>query len=249
MPGAKKPCLRWKKYQAQRPTAAEMTAWFGRWPDAGLAVILGPISGLFVIDVDGSEAHAALLERLGTEPLAPKALSGSRAPHRYHLFFRCPALPTKAKATPWHPNLEFRGARGILVLPPSLHKSGHRYEWAPGQSINDLALPLVPVPVLEALTPAFRARSVIIPGAAANVPGVNCSPRTRQFLSGIYANGPQWNDRLFWAACDLAGRDVSLVEAEALLLEGAKPWNSAEEDGARRTIASAFSQSREAGQN
>ena len=39
---------------------------------------------------DGPEGHAALLKKLGGEPSAPKSLSGSGKPDRYHLFFRHP---------------------------------------------------------------------------------------------------------------------------------------------------------------
>jgi hypothetical protein len=94
LPGAKQPCVKWKEFQERVPTEEELTRWFTRWPSAGLALVLGPVSGVFVLDVDGPEAHAALVARLGSEPVAPKALSGSRKPCRYHLFFRHPDLLT-----------------------------------------------------------------------------------------------------------------------------------------------------------
>jgi hypothetical protein len=244
LPGAKKPKVRWKPFQEQLPTVKELEYWFARWPDAGLALILGPISNLLVIDVDGPEAHAALLEHLGQEPLAPKALSGSRKPHRYHLYFRHPDLRTRAKKTPWHKKLEFRGKGGIVIAPPSMHKSGHRYEWAPGQSPADLPFPDVPPQVLAALQPP--ARPVARPSPVnVDVPvSIVCSPLTRQFLGGAFAEGPRWNDHLYWAACDLAGRNIVIEVAEPLLLAGAKPWNATEEQTAKATIQSAFSQSR-----
>lgn len=210
----------------------------------GMGVVLGPVSGLFVIDVDGPEAHAVLIDRLGSEPRAPKSLSGSRQPHRYHLFFRCPDLPTKAKATPWHPKLEFRGKGGVIILPPSLHKSGHRYEWAKDRSPDDLDLPDLPAPVVEAL----RSRSAR-PQFDFQLPatGVEVSESTARFLAGEYANGPDWNKRLFQAACDLAGRGLTLDTAEPLLLAGAKPWDDMEKEAALRTIHSAYGQPRSPG--
>jgi len=63
-------------------------------------------------------------------------------------------IATKAKVTPWHPSLEFRGNRGIVIIAPSLHKSGCRYTWAPGQSLDDLRMPKVPKRVLAALEKA-----------------------------------------------------------------------------------------------
>jgi hypothetical protein len=127
LPGGKHPCIRWKPYQSRHPTPQELRTWFSRWPQAGIAAILGPISGLFGIDVDGPEAHTVLMDHLGCEPMAPKVLSGSGKPDRFHLFFRHPeGVATLAKWTPWHPKLELRGNRGIIILPPSLHASGRR---------------------------------------------------------------------------------------------------------------------------
>jgi len=247
LPGAKKPCVKWKPYQDRLPTEEEWIEWASRWPGAGLALVLGPVSGIFVIDGDGQEAHRALLQRLGKEPLAPKVLSGSGKPYRYHLYFRCPDLSTKAKQTPWHPQLEFRGKGGIVVIPPSLHKSGNRYTWAKGQSPDDLDLPDVPPLVLEALKPVLMKRPLSVPSIRRklSVTGIDASPRTLEFLSGQHADGPRWNDRLFNAACDLCGRDMPVEKAEPLLLAGAQPWNQGEAESALRTIRSAYSQPRE----
>ena len=242
--GEKKPCVRWKHLQERLPTVDEMKEWFDTWPDAGLALILGPVSGVFVIDVDGSEAHDALLQRLVTEPRAPKVVSGSRKPDRYHLFFRCPDLATKAKQTPWHPNLEFRGLGGLVIIPPSIHRSGHCYEWVEGQSLDDLALPDLPSKVIQSLTPTPPVHFGWPSSTLAQVGEIDASPRTRAFLTGKFADGPRWNDRLFSAACDLQGRGMPIEKAEPLLLRGACPWSIGDEALARRTIRSAFSQRR-----
>ena len=74
-PGAKSPCVRWKKYQIERATVEECFEWWFRdWPDAGIAIILGPVSDLFVIDVDGKAAHDELIRRLGSVPIAPMVM-------------------------------------------------------------------------------------------------------------------------------------------------------------------------------
>ena len=249
IPREKRPPIRWKPFQTRQPTEAELRSWWGRWPDAGVALIAGPLSGVLVVDVDGSEAHEALIQRLGREPIAPKVLSGSRQPNRYHLFFRHPDFSTKAKATPWHPKLEFRGDRALAVLPPSLHKSGNSYAWAPGQSLDDLPLSDLPAEIIAALRPLPRSSPPLRPLAErVELAGtVDASPSTRAFLAGTYANGPGWNGRLFRAACDLHGRGMPQDEAEQLVLAGAQPWNDGEREAARRTIASAFSQPREPG--
>jgi transcriptional regulator with XRE-family HTH domain len=246
--GAKSPCVKWKPFQSSLPTETQLRTWSRTWPSAGLAVVLGPVSDLFVIDVDGEDAHQALLQRLGREPRPPKVISGSGKPFRYHLFFRHPDIATKAKVTPWHASLEFRGDRGIVIIPPSLHKSGNRYAWAPGQSLDELSLPKVPKLVLSALKESLIRVSVAAPISMPTSIGrsdIAASQATLQFLSGKFANGPNWNGRLFAAACDLKGRKMPLGQAEPLLLAGAQPSDSSENDTARRTIQSAYSQGRE----
>ncbi len=244
VPRTKKPHVKWKPFQDRLPTETEIESWWSQWPDAGMAIIPGRLSGILVVDVDGSEAHDAMMRHLGVEPIAPKVLSGSRAPHRYHLFFQHPDFSTGAKKTPWHPKLEFRGHAGLTVLPPSLHKSGNRYVWAPGQSLDDLCPPDLPAEIVEALRPVNRSNTTTT-AAMEDVSDLSVSDSTREFLSGAFADGSGWNSRLFRAACDLAGRGVALDQAELLLLEAARPWNDSERDQARRTIASAYSQSRE----
>ncbi len=250
LPRAKHPCVRWKPYQDRLPREEELTAWFDRWPQAGLALVLGPVSDVFVLDVDGEAAHRALLDRLGREPDGPKALSGSGKPYRYHLFFRHPGVPTRARATPWHDQLEFRGKGGVVILPPSLHKSGRRYAWAPGRSLGETELSDVPPAVLAALSPSpapgvAAANGTL--GGAGGGPLPPVSPSTRRFLDGVYADGPNWNQRLFRAACDLKGRGVPFEVARDLLLAGARPWDASQAAAALKTIASAYAKSRQPG--
>jgi hypothetical protein len=248
VPGAKKPCVRWKQYQSCLPSEEELRSWFGKWPEAGLALVLGPVSGVFAVDVDGPEAHQALLQHLGDEPVAPKSLSGSSKPSRYHLFFRHPSMATRAKKTPWHKKLEFRGQGGIVILPPSLHRSGNCYQWAPLRSPEELELPPPPAAILEAIQASTKRRSPLRQKAPAKHEG-QFSPSTQEFLSGRFAQGPYWNDRLYQASCDLAGRGVPVEEAESLLLPAASPWNEEEEGRALDTIASAYSAPREPGRS
>lgn len=242
IPGQKKPPIKWKEFQETRPAESEIRDWWRQWPDAGIAVIAGPLSDVLVVDVDSKEAHEVLLERLGNLPDTPSVKSGSCEPNRYHMFFKHPPIETKAQATPWHPKLEFRGHRSLTILPPSLHKSGNRYEWFDGRSLDQLVVPDLPSEILAALTTVKQVRPEVV---ATEVTTLNVSPSTHEFLSGRWANGPKWNLRLFQAACDLASREFQPQQAEALLIAGAAPWNASEAEDARRTIESAFSQPRE----
>ena len=283
-PGAKKPAVLWKPFQNEQPRMSVVVRWFTQgFSDCGIALVLGPAFGLFVIDCDGPEAHEALVEHLGGPPMAPMVLSGSGKPCKYHLYFKHPAVATNARFTPWHRQLEFRGYRGIVIAPPSVHPSGNCYRWAEGRSLDDMPLPEVPAPVLAALRakaegpcrpvvrkvtgrprhcdpvyPALSERSLpkrgpVIAGpshceldsdTAERLAKAGVCRATLQYLEGAYAEGPDWNGRLFAAAADLHGCGIDDEEAEALLLAGAEPWDGDEEEAARRTIASAFGQDR-----
>jgi hypothetical protein len=248
LPGEKSPCVKWKPYQTERPSTIQFRSWFTRWPDAGPTVVLGLLSNVFAIDVDGKEAHDELVRRLGKLPDAPKVLSGSGRAYRYHLFFAYPPVATRAKFTPWHPKLEFRGQGGITVLPPSVHKSGNRYQWAPGKSLGDISPPPLPEPIVAVLREHDRPRHVSIavdPEKELSVRVVSSiCHSTREFLGGKFAHADGWNSRLFGAACDMAGNGVPLARALPLLIAGAQPWGAAEEARAIATIQSAFSQPR-----
>ena len=249
LPGQKSPCIKWKPFQKRQPTVAEALDWWTyKWPEAGVAIILGYVSHLFAIDVDGEEAHDVLSAHLSCIPLTPRVRSGSQKKHRYHLFFRHPGLRTKAKATPWHPNLEFRGHGGIVVGPPSIHPSGRRYKFAPGLSFADIRLADVPAEVLSALQKLAPKKSAIVRPdtkvvSVADIRGI--SRATREFLTGEFAAGPDWNSRLFRASCDMAGVGFKIEDAEPQLLKGAQPWNDDELAAARVTIASAFAEDRQ----
>jgi transcriptional regulator with XRE-family HTH domain len=251
-PGTKRAKVPWKAYQSELPTEDVIRGWWGLWPAAGIGLILGPTSGVFAIDVDNKEAYDVLVTRLGAEPVGPKALSGSGVAFKMHMFFRYPDIPTKAKDCPWHEKLEFRGDRGLIVLAPSLHKSGNCYRWAENQGIEERKLPDLPEQIVAALqatatTPASRSAALKGPTAIGGHAGFHVSSVTAEFLAGRYSEGPNWNDRLFKAACELKARDITIEKASPLLLAGAKPWNEQEELVAIATIRSAFSQPRNLG--
>ena len=256
------PYVRWAQYQEQRIDRSRITEWWGKWADAGIAVILGSMSGVVAVDVDGEWAHRILVWLLGDIPCTPTSRSGGQDPHRFHLFFRWPeghSLEIGAKATPWNgphdsEKLEIRGEKGIIVLPPSKHRSGRRYQWVRDRTPWDVELAPLPQPLLDGLG---RQGQSVHPGAGSldghverDAVGVEeldieVARSTANFLVGRYVDGPAWNSRLFQAACDLHARGMDHAEAEQRLLAGAQPRSQADERAARATIASAFSRPRQ----
>lgn len=81
-----------------------------------------------MLDADGPEGIASLkaFDTLATTWLSHTARG-------YHEFFRHPGRPIQNRAG-LRPGLDVRADGGYVIVPPSLHASGARYEWktAPG---------------------------------------------------------------------------------------------------------------------
>ena len=258
---SRKPFVKWKQYQAERPTRQQVIDWWTQWPDAGIAAILGSVSNLLCLDVDGENACWILLDLLGKVPLAPTAKSGGTDPFRFHVYCRYPAMETGASRTPWNKpddkgKLELRGTGGLLVLPPSLHKSGRRYAWVRGRSLADVDLPELPDVLLEGLEVAMKVpvdttdldedetAPAVTSGQTQAFAGYQVAPSTARLLSGLHSESSSWNARLFRAGCDLHARGVPRAKAEQLLLAGSRPKTTEDDQAARDTIASAYSKPR-----
>lgn len=110
---------------------AEITDWWARWPDANVGIVTGRRSGLIVLDVDGDCGRlslAALEAEFGDLPVSA-AVKTARG---WHLYYALPGAGARVgNRAAFCPGLDIRADGGLVVAPPSLHASGHRYAWAP----------------------------------------------------------------------------------------------------------------------
>ncbi|GIG92565.1 bifunctional DNA primase/polymerase [Plantactinospora endophytica] len=124
--------------------------WWTRWPEANLALRTGDRFDVCDVDrPDGAAALRALVrDRRFTGPVVRTGSGG------WHLYLR----PTGAgNRSGLLPGVDWRGAGGYVVAPPSRHASGRDYRWIrpPGVALADCP------PELTALLfpPAPAARS------------------------------------------------------------------------------------------
>ncbi len=136
--------------------AEEIEAWFGRWPRANIGIATGRGSNLFVIDIDprhgGHESLKKLHSRYGLLPKTVKSLTGGAGEH---LLFAYPQEErwVPSKPLPGYPGLDLRADGACIVVPPSIHKSGVRYEWADKEQLRKPRLPTVPGFLVELACP------------------------------------------------------------------------------------------------
>ena len=102
----------------ERPTRQQVIDWWTEWPDAGIAVILGPVSNLLFADVRRRTCLPDSPRPRWRIPAHRPVKSGGVDDFRFHLYFRHPAdIATAASKTPFNNpddkgKLELRGDNG-----------------------------------------------------------------------------------------------------------------------------------------
>jgi hypothetical protein len=131
-PGRKEPLGRFVPHGCKDASSNgdDLLRWWGEVPDAGIAVATGAESGVWVLDIDGPVGAVVWWDwEARHEPIHTLAQRTGRTDGGRQLFFRWPQeliVRNKAKVMP---GIDVRGEGGYVVLPPSLHPDGRRYQW------------------------------------------------------------------------------------------------------------------------
>lgn len=101
---------------------SQIQRWWGMWPDANIGMPTGETTGVIVLDQDGEQGAISLK---GKElPPTPTARTGKGT----HRLYRHPGGYVKS-VTGLLDGVDLKADGGYVILPPSLHQSGKRYEW------------------------------------------------------------------------------------------------------------------------
>lgn len=126
----KRPLLAWKEYQKRLPTIEEVKHWFNANPDANIGIVTGSISNLVVFDLDSKDAEEYADEQGGFPEHTVKVKSGKG----YHIYMKHPGFEIKNDVNK-SIDIDIRADGGYVAAPPSIHGSGHQYQWIEGLSI------------------------------------------------------------------------------------------------------------------
>lgn len=119
--------------------------WWGPSSDSGIALSTGEPAGVWVLDLDGEEGKQAVLELQKEHGELPETTAARTGGRGFHLFFRMPEdRDVRNSVGKVAEGVDVRGTGGYVVLPPSRHPSGTRYEWVKGRSPNET--PAAPAP-------------------------------------------------------------------------------------------------------
>lgn len=137
--GEKTPHVAWEQYQSKKPSPELIRVWFNRWPDAGIGVVTGDISGVDVVDVDSIDAEDRLIEAV--PEILDLDIPIAKTPRGKHFYFRA---TKNSNATGVLDGVDFRGQGGYAIAPPSRGENGKRYSWVKGASIFEIDPPEMP---------------------------------------------------------------------------------------------------------
>ena len=124
--------------------ATTIRNWWALVPDANLG-IKGSV--FFALDVDDHDGLQELTEAYGKLPDTVESISGSGG---RHILFKQPdgdILGNEEGSLP--DGINVRGNRGYIVVAPSMHKSGSRYEWEVSSHPRDVELADAPQWLLD----------------------------------------------------------------------------------------------------
>lgn len=236
--GQKHPTFRWKRLQWTKlhvlfnTDKENQLAWLYHLGGDGLAVICGrPSENLFTIDCDSPASLAYVKKQLAMREIQAPCVISSRGGHVY---LRAREGAVQGISSGKMQDIEIKGDGELAVLPPTIHHTGHVYEWEQGTPYN---IPTISIDEIDFLTD-LSGNSVHLKVT------VNSQRRlhddTRRYLShgAAYPVGTR-NDALYNAARDYnyIGDDIHAAHRDLLPVARASGLSDKE---TLNTIESAF---------
>ncbi len=123
--------------------------WWESCPGANVGLAI-PI-GLLVVDIDDLDALLRLKAEDRELPTTAKSLTG----RGFHLFYR--TAEEIRNAVSLFPGVDLRGVGGYVVVPPSVHPSGIRYQWE--EPLTESSVAEAPAWLVEAALERSRPRA------------------------------------------------------------------------------------------
>ncbi len=120
----KKPVVKWGEFQDRKPTDEELNSWFSGERVVGLGIVTGPVSDLFVLDVDPGYDEAKVKDILK----GVNTITVTTPRKGAHYYFRYPTrvLFTIGTERSTHiKGLDYRGKGGYVCAPPT---PGYRWD-------------------------------------------------------------------------------------------------------------------------
>ena len=141
----------WKPLQDLRVSHGLVDAWWGKEPNANIALICGKSSNITVIDIDVDKTGKGEQPQSITDAFnlsTPTSITGSGGMHLFCSYYS----QLKNSVGKAHPQIDIRNDGGYIVLPPSIHPNGNPYQWVDPEAIIDWTLADFPLTLANLLS-------------------------------------------------------------------------------------------------
>lgn len=113
-PATKKPLIKWDNAQTVCANEAQIDLWDTQYPNAGIGIVTGTVSGITVVDIDVKQEQKTPLDTF------PKTYTIQTPSGGYHLYYTySDSVYTCANQFPEYPYVDIRNDGGYVVAPPT----------------------------------------------------------------------------------------------------------------------------------
>lgn len=134
--------------------------WWTANPSVNIGVATGAASGFFALDVDigkgGEDSLFDLRQKCNSWPDTVSQITGSGG---WHFLFTHPGMTVLNSVEILGPGLDVRGDGGYIVVPPSEHISGRRYEWEGSSRPDEISIKKAPDYLIERVLKRIKDKS------------------------------------------------------------------------------------------
>lgn len=116
-------------HKAASRDVEQVTQWWTQWSTAGIGIATGAESRVWVLDLDGEAAIEWYRQQCKAHGLTRTI--GVKTGRGRHLWFEWPDgdVEIRNSSKKIAQDVDVRGNGGFVIAPPTLHRSGVRYEW------------------------------------------------------------------------------------------------------------------------
>jgi hypothetical protein len=129
----------WRRYSMRLPTELELDLWQA-WPDAGLGLLLGPLSGIIAVDVDTDDSY--VLQKLNK--IIPPSPVRKRGKKGYTSFFRFNGEVNKSWRINGKPVMDLLCEGRQTLMPGTIHPDGPTYHWLTEDTLDTFDIGQLP---------------------------------------------------------------------------------------------------------
>lgn len=197
--GRKRPLIK-DYYNMASCDPNQIDAWDSKFRNADICKVTGAMSGTLVLDLDGPEAEERVQEqaRRGNPlPRTVEAVSGREEGGRHLYFHHVKGVPSQAGTKALWGCIDVMSDKKTIILPPSTHESGKKYQWVPGHAPWEMPMAALPIAWLRILAPKKKLLSQRATPKPRDRNPEWYTPKIEELIRQIRETSDHRNDTLF----------------------------------------------------